>query len=125
MSSWYFRLRVPDLQRELLYTAVTRARRRVTLVGSRASVLTALSRSERRVSGLRHPSRRRRSTADLLDLNAGQDLRSRKISTKMTAVWVNVEGRAVVRQQDPVALRLSLQQCASPERTGTVPYRHW
>ncbi|MGB0147662.1 MAG: ATP-binding domain-containing protein, partial [Ilumatobacteraceae bacterium] len=40
--------------RELLYTAVTRARRRVTLVGSRASVLAALSRSERRVSGLRH-----------------------------------------------------------------------
>ena len=40
--------------RELLYTAVTRARRRVTLVGSRASVLAALSRSERRVSGLRN-----------------------------------------------------------------------
>ena len=54
MSSWYFRLMVLDLQRELLYTAVTRARRRVTLVGSRASVLAALSRSERRVSGLRN-----------------------------------------------------------------------
>ena len=40
--------------RELLYTAVTRARRRVTLVGSQASVLAALSRSEHRVSGLRH-----------------------------------------------------------------------
>ena len=39
--------------RELLYTAVTRARRRVTLVGSRADVLTALNRSERRMSGLR------------------------------------------------------------------------
>ncbi|MGB1386449.1 MAG: ATP-binding domain-containing protein, partial [Ilumatobacteraceae bacterium] len=39
--------------RELLYTAVTRARRRVTLVGSRAAVIAALKSSERRVSGLR------------------------------------------------------------------------
>jgi exodeoxyribonuclease V alpha subunit len=39
--------------RELLYTAVTRARRRVTLVGSRETVLAALKSSERRVSGLR------------------------------------------------------------------------
>ena len=39
--------------RELLYTAVTRARRRVTLVGSPAAVLAALKSSERRVSGLR------------------------------------------------------------------------
>lgn len=39
--------------RELLYTAVTRARRRVTLVGSRAAVLAALNSSERRISGLR------------------------------------------------------------------------
>lgn len=39
--------------RELLYTAVTRARRRVTLVGSRVAVLAALKTSERRVSGLR------------------------------------------------------------------------
>lgn len=38
--------------RELLYTAVTRARRRVTLVGDTATVAAAISRSTARTSGL-------------------------------------------------------------------------
>jgi exodeoxyribonuclease V alpha subunit len=40
------------LTRELLYTAVTRARHRVWLVGSEAVVREAISRSVQRASGL-------------------------------------------------------------------------
>jgi exodeoxyribonuclease V alpha subunit len=40
------------LSRQLLYTAVTRARRRVTLVASTASLESALARASRRSSGL-------------------------------------------------------------------------
>ena len=42
----------PLLTRELLYTAVTRARRRVTVVGTEASVRAAVSRKVQRASGL-------------------------------------------------------------------------
>ncbi|MEQ9093891.1 MAG: ATP-dependent RecD-like DNA helicase, partial [Miltoncostaeaceae bacterium] len=42
----------PVLTRELLYTALTRARRRLTLVGTRASVEAALARPVARSSGL-------------------------------------------------------------------------
>ncbi|GMA42093.1 exodeoxyribonuclease V subunit alpha [Mobilicoccus caccae] len=42
----------PLLTRELLYTAVTRARRSVTVVGSEATVRAALDRRARRASGL-------------------------------------------------------------------------
>jgi exodeoxyribonuclease V alpha subunit len=42
----------PILTRQLLYTAVTRARRRVTLVGSVASVVAAVNRPITRASGL-------------------------------------------------------------------------
>ena len=111
--------------RELLYTAVTRARRRVTLVGSRASVLTALPlRTTRKWSSSPPRDGAGARLIFLISMLAKISAQGRS-PLKMTAVWVNVEGRAVVRQQDPVALRLSLQQCASPERTGTVPYRHW
>lgn len=43
------------LTRELLYTAVTRARRRVRVVGSAAAVRAAVERPVRRASGLRLP----------------------------------------------------------------------
>jgi exodeoxyribonuclease V alpha subunit len=43
----------PILTRELLYTAVTRARERVTLVGSEASLRVAIGRPITRASGLR------------------------------------------------------------------------
>ena len=39
--------------RELLYTAITRARSSVTLIGSLDTVLAALARPTRRASGLR------------------------------------------------------------------------
>jgi len=42
----------PILSRELLYTAVTRARRRVTIVGTEASVRAAVERPVARASGL-------------------------------------------------------------------------
>jgi exodeoxyribonuclease V alpha subunit len=45
----------PLLTRELLYTAVTRARQRVRVVGSEAAVRAAVERPVRRGSGLRHP----------------------------------------------------------------------
>ncbi len=43
----------PVLTRELLYTAVTRAREQVTLVGSEASIRAAIGRPVARASGLR------------------------------------------------------------------------
>jgi exodeoxyribonuclease V alpha subunit len=43
----------PVLTRELLYTAVTRARRRVVLHGSRAVFRQAIERRIERMSGLR------------------------------------------------------------------------
>ena len=43
----------PLLTRELFYTALTRARQRVIIIGSEASVRVALSRSATRASGLR------------------------------------------------------------------------
>jgi exodeoxyribonuclease V alpha subunit len=43
----------PLATRELLYTAITRARRRVVLVGSDASVRAAVMRPSTRESGLR------------------------------------------------------------------------
>jgi exodeoxyribonuclease V alpha subunit len=43
----------PILTRELLYTAVTRAKERVTLVGSEASLRAAIGRPIARASGLR------------------------------------------------------------------------
>lgn len=43
----------PLLTRELLYTAVTRARRRVRVIGDAASVAAAVARPVRRASGLR------------------------------------------------------------------------
>ncbi len=43
----------PLLTRELLYTGVTRAKKRVTIVGSSASLRAAVRRPVRRVSGLR------------------------------------------------------------------------
>ena len=45
----------PLLTRELLYTAVTRAREHVRVIGTEAAVWTALGRPIRRASGLRHP----------------------------------------------------------------------
>jgi exodeoxyribonuclease V alpha subunit len=45
----------PLLTRELLYTAVTRARERVRVVGTEAAVRAAVERPVRRASGLRHP----------------------------------------------------------------------
>jgi exodeoxyribonuclease V alpha subunit len=42
------------LTRELLYTAVTRARRRVRVVGSERAVRAAVARRVQRASGLRH-----------------------------------------------------------------------
>jgi exodeoxyribonuclease V alpha subunit len=44
----------PLLTRELLYTAVTRAREHVRVVGSAAAVRAALERPVSRASGLRH-----------------------------------------------------------------------
>ena len=44
----------PLLTRELFYTAVTRARTRVRVVGSEAAVRAAVSRQVQRASGLRH-----------------------------------------------------------------------
>ncbi len=44
----------PILTRELLYTAVTRAKDRVTVVGSEASLRAAIDRPIARASGLRH-----------------------------------------------------------------------
>jgi exodeoxyribonuclease V alpha subunit len=43
----------PILTRELLYTAITRARRRLVLVGTEAAVRAAVSRPVARASGLR------------------------------------------------------------------------
>ena len=43
----------PILTRELLYTAVTRAERAVTVVGTEAAVRAAVSRPVSRASGLR------------------------------------------------------------------------
>jgi exodeoxyribonuclease V alpha subunit len=43
----------PVLTRELLYTALTRARRRLVLWGSEAAIRAAIARPTRRVSGLR------------------------------------------------------------------------
>jgi exodeoxyribonuclease V alpha subunit len=43
----------PLLTRELLYTAVTRARERVSVVGTEAAVRAAIARPVRRASGLR------------------------------------------------------------------------
>jgi exodeoxyribonuclease V alpha subunit len=43
----------PILTRELLYTAITRARRRLLLVGSEDAVRTAVTRPVARSSGLR------------------------------------------------------------------------
>lgn len=45
----------PLLTRELLYTAVTRAREHVHVIGSPDAVRTAVERPVRRASGLRHP----------------------------------------------------------------------
>ncbi|MFC5999049.1 exodeoxyribonuclease V subunit alpha [Quadrisphaera sp. GCM10027208] len=45
----------PLLTRELLYTAVTRARERVRVVGTAAAVTAAVERPVRRASGLRRP----------------------------------------------------------------------
>ncbi len=44
----------PLLTRELLYTAVTRARSRLEIVGSDAAIATAVRNDIRRASGLRH-----------------------------------------------------------------------
>jgi len=44
----------PLLTRELLYTAVTRARRQVHLIGSEEAVRRAVLRPANRASGLRH-----------------------------------------------------------------------
>jgi exodeoxyribonuclease V alpha subunit len=41
------------LSRELIYTGITRARERVMLIGSRASLETAIARPSARISGLR------------------------------------------------------------------------
>jgi exodeoxyribonuclease V alpha subunit len=43
------------LTRELLYTAITRARLRVRVVGAEAAVRRAVERPVRRASGLREP----------------------------------------------------------------------
>lgn len=59
----------PILTRELLYTAVTRPRRRLILTGSPESVRAAVDRPVARASGLRHrlwaeePSSDRKSPA--------------------------------------------------------------
>ncbi|MGE3286342.1 MAG: exodeoxyribonuclease V subunit alpha [Pseudonocardia sp.] len=52
----------PLLTRELLYTAVTRARRRVRVVGSEAAIRAAVQRPVSRASGLRMRLGRRRAT---------------------------------------------------------------
>jgi exodeoxyribonuclease V alpha subunit len=44
----------PLLTRELLYTAVTRARRQVFLIGSEEAIRRAVLRPANRASGLRH-----------------------------------------------------------------------
>jgi exodeoxyribonuclease V alpha subunit len=44
----------PLLTRELLYTAVTRARRRVLIIGSEEAIRRAIQRPANRASGLRH-----------------------------------------------------------------------
>jgi exodeoxyribonuclease V alpha subunit len=44
----------PLLTRELLYTAVTRARRQVNLIGSEEAIRRAVLRPANRASGLRH-----------------------------------------------------------------------
>jgi exodeoxyribonuclease V alpha subunit len=44
----------PLLTRELLYTAVTRARRHVLLIGSEEAIRRAIERPANRASGLRH-----------------------------------------------------------------------
>jgi exodeoxyribonuclease V alpha subunit len=44
----------PLLTRELLYTAVTRARRQVLLIGSEEAIRRAVLRPANRASGLRH-----------------------------------------------------------------------
>jgi exodeoxyribonuclease V alpha subunit len=41
------------LTRELLYTAITRAKRKVTIMGDRRLVLLAVSRTVKRISGIR------------------------------------------------------------------------
>ena len=43
----------PLLTRELLYTAITRARTEVTLIGSEAALRAAVRRQAQRASGLR------------------------------------------------------------------------
>ena len=43
----------PVLSRELVYTALTRARKRITLFGSRDVLTTAINRRIERTSGLR------------------------------------------------------------------------
>jgi len=43
----------PVLTRELIYTALTRARKRITLFGSRGVLTTAINRRIDRTSGLR------------------------------------------------------------------------
>jgi exodeoxyribonuclease V alpha subunit len=44
----------PLLTRELLYTAVTRARRHVLIIGSEEAIRRAIQRPANRASGLRH-----------------------------------------------------------------------
>jgi exodeoxyribonuclease V alpha subunit len=44
----------PLLTRELLYTAVTRARRHVNLIGTEEAIRRAVLRPANRASGLRH-----------------------------------------------------------------------
>ena len=45
----------PLLTRELLYTAVTRAREHVRVIGTQDAIRTAVERPVRRASGLREP----------------------------------------------------------------------
>jgi exodeoxyribonuclease V alpha subunit len=45
----------PILTRELLYTAVTRAREHVRVIGTEAAIRAAVDRPVRRASGLREP----------------------------------------------------------------------
>jgi exodeoxyribonuclease V alpha subunit len=58
----------PLLTRELVYTAVTRGRRQVTVLGSETTLRTAIERTAERVSGLRDrlasPRRLLRSSLD-------------------------------------------------------------
>jgi exodeoxyribonuclease V alpha subunit len=44
---------VPILTREIIYTAVSRARRSVTIIGSKAVIQTGLSRKIERYTGVR------------------------------------------------------------------------